>query len=58
MIGQVDTRLDDGSFAMEEGLPHAPMAMPEQQLERRPALLRGLRLLRLPVLVRSRVRVR
>lgn len=56
MTGPVDMRLEGEAMPVEEGLPHAPMAMPEQRLERQPALWRGL--LRFPVAMRSRIRVR
>ena len=58
MTGQVDMHLGGAADLVEEGLPQAPMAMPEQQLERHWTLLGSLRMPHLPVLVRSRARVR
>lgn len=58
MTGQADMHLGGMASSMEEGLPHGPMAMPEQQLERRWTFLASLRLPHLPVLVRSRTRMR
>lgn len=49
--------VDDGHGGFAEGLPAAPMAMPEQTLERH-SLLRGLRLLMLPRFAWSRARAR
>jgi len=47
MTDHVDRRMLHDN-ADHEGLPHAPMAMPEQRLERRPVGF-GLHLLLMPV---------
>lgn len=56
MTRHIDVDMGYGAAA-GQGLPYAPMAMPEQQLERGP-VLRGLRLFLLPRLVWVRARVK
>lgn len=57
MTKGVDPQHANAAFRADEGLPHAPMTMPEQTLERQTSVF-GARLLWLPALSRSRMRAR